>query len=259
MDQEDAINAAGRHDHLVQFYSSSQSLAETAGHFIAEGLRNGESVIVVATSGHRAHFDAALAAAGVDLSSARGAGRLIEPDADRTLALFMSEGQPLWARFQATVGKILDEAAARPGGVRVYGEMVDVLWQAGNLSAATRLEIYWNQILSARRIPLFCAYRADLLHDAVDHSQLEHILRTHSHLLPAHGALESAVSQALVETVGKAQAEALRPLIAATQTPGAKLPWAEAAVFWLKNNLPHLADRVLGRARRIMEVGGVPT
>lgn len=251
------LDDSGRGDHLVQFYSTPEMLAETVAHFIGEGLRKGETVISIATPGHRALFDTVAADAGTDLPAARREGRLVELDAADTLARFMSAGQPVWERFEATIGPVLAKAAARLEGARAYGEMVDVLWQAGNLSAAMRLEGYWNQILVSRHIPLFCSYRADMLADAEDHSQLEHILHTHSHLVPAHGELEKAVDRAIAETFGEAGAQALRPLIAATQTAGAKLPWAEAAIFWLKNNLPDRADRVVGRARVILEGAAV--
>lgn len=254
----EAVNASGRHDHLVQFYSSPETLAETAGHFISEGLRKGETVVVIATPGHSVQFDAAMAAAGIDLAAVRANGRLVEFDARRTLDSLMSEGQPVWHRFQSTIGPVLDKAVARGGGVRAYGEMVDILWQAGNLSAAIRLEGYWNQILAKRRVPLFCAYRASVLGEASNHSPLQNILIMHTQLIPGRGDLEAAVNRAIEEDLGVERASVLRPLIAATQTAGAKLPWAEAAVFWLKNNLPDRAERVIGRARVILGAESAP-
>jgi hypothetical protein len=42
--------------------------------------------------------------------------------------------------------------------VRAYGEMVALLWDAGNVAGAIELEALWNDLLDDVRFGLFCAY-----------------------------------------------------------------------------------------------------
>jgi hypothetical protein len=53
---------------------------------------------------------------------------------------------------------LIGRLAAGPGPVRVYGEMVALLWADGQVAAALELEDLWNEL--GRRLPfsLFCGY-----------------------------------------------------------------------------------------------------
>ena len=61
--------------------------------------------------------------------------------------------------FKAIVGGIIGHAgaAATAGKVRVFGEMVSLLWKT-NLPAALRLEELWNEIIETHSIALMCTY-----------------------------------------------------------------------------------------------------
>jgi hypothetical protein len=115
-------------------------------------------VIVVATPGHRRLFEAALTGAGVDIEEARTAGRYIDLDAEETLSLFMLDGAPDPVRFETTLGELIARAASGGRTVRVYGEMVAVLWAEGNVPAAIALEDLWNNLGLSQPFSLFCAY-----------------------------------------------------------------------------------------------------
>src|SRR5690606_17782021 len=47
------------------------------------------------------------------------------------------------------------------GQPRVYGEMVNDLWQDGNPQAASHLEGLWNALLEEYHCTLFCGYVLD--------------------------------------------------------------------------------------------------
>ena len=51
----------------------------------------------------------------------------------------------------------VSEQAALKGPVRIFGEMVAVLWAEGKTRAAIRLEELWNA-LTTRHVSLLCAY-----------------------------------------------------------------------------------------------------
>jgi len=47
-------------------------------------------------------------------------------------------------------------------GLRVYGEMVGILWKARQFPAAIRLEQLWNKLRKSHDFDLFCAYSIDI-------------------------------------------------------------------------------------------------
>ena len=157
-------------NHLVQFYGAEQAkLVANVAAFIDEGLQLGDSVIVIATPEHREAFAAALGSsrAQLDLRSRR----LVFLDAATTLEAFMVAGEPDWYRFENVVGAtIRGLRRAKPGvRLRAYGEMVGLLWAAGQTGAALKLEQYWNVLLGGDAFALFCGYPIAAPDDAVLH------------------------------------------------------------------------------------------
>src|SRR5712692_5208876 len=128
-----AIEDSEPQGHVVQFYDHDQRLLMTnVSRYLGEGLRRGEGLIVIATTGHSKGFIQQLKQDGTDPEEAVREGRLAFRDAEETLARFMVAGQPDWERFENTAGALIREVRARSGdkGVRAYGEMVDLLWNA---------------------------------------------------------------------------------------------------------------------------------
>lgn len=102
----------------------------SAGRYLAAGLTDGDRVVVIARLAHREALRTALAGAGCDVGGAEAAGRLLLLDAEATAAQFLVDGLVEPAGFDAAVGTAIRQAAAgRP--LRVYGEMVALLWAAG--------------------------------------------------------------------------------------------------------------------------------
>jgi hypothetical protein len=67
--------------------------------------------------------------------------------------------RPNAERFEDTINPIVDRAAgSRKRLVRIYGEMVDVLWSSGLEDAALSLEILWHQLIAGRKCSLLCGY-----------------------------------------------------------------------------------------------------
>ena len=78
-------------------------------------------------------------------------------DASATLTLFMRNAWPDEQLFLKVIGQIIESAATgRP--VRIYGEMVAVLWAEGNHLAAIHLERLWNKLALRRDFSLLCGY-----------------------------------------------------------------------------------------------------
>lgn len=145
-------------EHAVRFYGRDEELAGCVGDYLGAGLAAGGSAVVVATADHRAAFDAALAERGIDVGAARAEGRLRMADAAQTLDRFMTGDGLDPARFDRVVRELV---YGEP--VRVYGEMVALLWEDGQIALALELEELWNR--QAERMPfsLLCAYPESLV------------------------------------------------------------------------------------------------
>jgi hypothetical protein len=175
------------HDHFVQIYRDQRVLIDTIALFAAGALGRNEAVILVATREHGEAVEQRLGDAGFDVPAAKSWGQLAVLDASEVLARFMLGGQPDAARFKAVVGELVGAARAsgRYHDVRIYGEMVDLLW-SDNLAAAVRLEELWNEVIEEHALSLFCAYCVEA------GGQPERVfppdLRSlHKHLIPVDG------------------------------------------------------------------------
>ncbi len=181
-----------QHGHVVQFYAHDAELAAGAGHYLAEALADGCAVVVVATPAHRQLFESYLAAADVDVAAARAGGRYQAIDAAALLHRFAAAGQVDAASFEAEVGHVIKTAGATGRPVRIYGEMVAVLWDAGQLNAALELEGRWNDL--ARDIPfgLYCAYAESPGAEADQSAALTEVCRLHTAVVEAPAAQTTA-------------------------------------------------------------------
>jgi hypothetical protein len=149
-------------DHFVQVYRDERVLIESIALFAGAALGRQEAVIIVATGSHRAAVERCLATDGFEVQALQAWGQLTMLDAEEVLSRFMVDGAPDEARFKAEIARLVASARAsrRFREVRVYGEMVNLLW-AENLPAATRLEELWNDVVEEHAISLFCAYCLD--------------------------------------------------------------------------------------------------
>lgn len=172
--------------HGVQFYADDAHLACVVARLLADGLQASRPGVVIAIPEHRAAITAQLAAEGIDVDACLRAGALRMLDAREALAQFMVNGMPDRARFAATIGAVLAEAAGRPRPrvVRAYGEMVDVLWRAGHREAAIQLEVMWNELAMTRTFALLCGYH--LAH--VSPKGMLNVCNQHTHVLPVRAA-----------------------------------------------------------------------
>jgi DcmR-like sensory protein len=243
-------------EHFVQLYGKDDRLlARNVSRYLREGLRRGDGLLVIATVEHRGSFVRQL---NEEPAYARAVleGRLVFLDAEATLNRFMVDGEPDQERFESVIGEALSGVRARSvhTGIRAYGEMVGVLWKAGQVSAAVRLEELWNQLLQASDVSLFCAYPIDVFSPEFRAASVDALLCAHTHVVPTDSALEGALDRAMDEVLGARVAD-LRRLIQANHRPAwAMIPKPEAIILWLRNNLPGSAERILDRAREYYQL-----
>jgi signal transduction histidine kinase len=182
--------------HTVQFYETEEFLYRAVAPFLEDGIRAHEPVLVIATDEHRAGFVRQLEAHGVDVEHARLKGLLNFVNANELLPSFMEGSKPDARRFHTEVTQILERLRGRKRNapLRAYGEMVDLLAQAGNYRAAIRLEQLWNEVLERQSLSLLCAYRLDSFDSATQTEDFRDVCRTHGQVRPAerYGVLEEA-------------------------------------------------------------------
>jgi signal transduction histidine kinase len=171
--------------HAVQFYDDEAFLYETVARFLGPGLRGDDRILIVATEAHRQgiarHLEPAL------VEDAKASGRLLFLDARETLSRFMVGDLPDPDLFREVLDSVLSQMRGdhrRKTHVRVYGEMVDVLWKDGNAGAAVRLEELWNDAAKDHSFALLCAYVMGNFYREAASGQFMEICRNHSHVLP---------------------------------------------------------------------------
>ena len=247
----DFLDSIHSEEHVVQLYGADDRLLTgNAGHFLSEGLKRGDGVLVIATAEHRTSLTRHLRQDRT-YSKAVLEGRLVFLDAETTLGRFMAGGAPDPDLFQSVVGEVLSQVRSRAvhSGVRAYGEMVGLLWKAGARAAAVRLEGLWNGLLRNSEVSLFCAYPIDVFGPDFQPENVDPLLCSHTHLVPLNPALEQALHRAMEEVLGP-RPEGIRNLTQANHRPAwGQVPAGEALILWLRNNLPGSADAILARAR----------
>lgn len=151
---------AFRGEHVVQFYEDDAELVAAVGPYLADAARADEVAVVIATEVHRGALERELGAQGIDLVQARASGRLVTLDAAATLARFGAGGAIQHEAFHEVIGGLMHEATRAGRPVRVYGEMVALLWDAGDITGAIELETLWNDLGRELPFSLYCSYPA---------------------------------------------------------------------------------------------------
>ena len=173
------------HDHAVNLYDDEVDLVRAVAlHVLDGGLTLGQRIVVIATPEHRAAIDEALVARGADPAEMRAAGEYLALDAAETLAAFMVDGMPDPSLFVQTIEGGLLRVAGDGRPPRLYGEMVALLWDEGNVGAAIALESLWNDLAAHHDFSLLCGYPMGALAKHPDLSAVRDVCRVHTGLVP---------------------------------------------------------------------------
>jgi hypothetical protein len=175
---------APRHD--VQFYENEDFLYSAVGSFLADGVRAGQPLIVVATAPHRTALADRLRSLGMDIDHLTHGRDVVWLDARETLSAFMEGPTPNRELFNATVGNVFDKMMTGRKYVvlRAYGEMVDLLWKDGNIEGAIALEELWNDLAVKYSFSLLCAYAIGNFFKEAHTYSFKQICRQHGRVIP---------------------------------------------------------------------------
>jgi hypothetical protein len=251
------LAAAGPKDHIVQLYQDQQFLNRAVCRFAAGAIANGEGVILVPTAAHWEAFRPRLEAEGVDVKAAQGSGQLTVVDADELLPRFMKDTMPDAPVFLGLAADVIADARGegRFPKVRWWGEMVNVLWEQGNVAASMSLEDQFDRLAHHHEIAIFCSFVMDNFNSEVHSRLLPRLGQNHSHLIPVedYARLERAVSNALRQTVGTTDARVLEQQLLSSYSPAFKMPRSQALLLALRESLPDVAKAVLTRSRDLYQ------
>ncbi len=169
--------------HAVLFYDCDDELTAALAHHLAGPLADGATAIVIATEAHRSALYDRLAEEGLDPLQLRLDDALWLLDAGDTLARFMTGGRVRRDAFHRVIGATVRAAGERGAPVLAFGEMVALLWDAGDVLGAIELEQLWNELGEELPFSLLCGYRSDSVAGPEHASALEHVCHLHSAIL----------------------------------------------------------------------------
>jgi hypothetical protein len=149
------------HSHIVYPCADEKLIGEAVVTFASAGLRQGDAVILLTTKPRRQLIEDRLSKESFDVKNLQDTGQLAFIDAATMLSELVLDGTPNAGEFKGAVERAIDRAASDGHAhrkVRIFGEMVSLLYGANQIPAAEKLEEFWNQLVASRSISLFCAY-----------------------------------------------------------------------------------------------------
>jgi CheY-like chemotaxis protein len=135
--------------HLVHLYLQESRMLDRAAAHLAAGLESTGVAVAVCTGQHWDGLQDRLAARHLDPVALASAGRLHRMDAGAVLA-----------QVRAGQSQALEPMA--PGPVQLFGEVGNLLWQAGQFREARELEDDFNQAGQEHPMSVLCSYDARL-------------------------------------------------------------------------------------------------
>jgi hypothetical protein len=251
---------AGPRDHIVQLYQDQDFRNRAVCRFAGAALEFGEGLILVPTAPHWNGIRQRLEDEGVDTDAAQERGQLTVVDADEFLPHFMRDGMPDSPVFLGLAGDVIGQAVAggRYPKTRWWGEMVNVLWESGNVTASMKLEDLFDQLSRQMDIAIFCSFLMDNFDGEIQTHMLPRLGSNHSHLIPVedYARLERAVAHALQETFGADEARALESRLLSEYPQPFNMPRGQALLLALREALPAVANPVLQRSGELYAASG---
>jgi hypothetical protein len=101
-----------------------------------------------------------LAARSFDVVALQRSRDLVLLDGNEILSRFVVDGKPDARKFKDEICHLIESVSCGRARctVRLFGQVIDVLWQQGNRDGAIRLELLWNQLARAEASSAICVY-----------------------------------------------------------------------------------------------------
>jgi hypothetical protein len=141
-------------EHVATFYRADDLIVERVASFVIEGLAARERVIVIATAPHWNAIAARVDDKGVPNGRGAADSRLVFIEADELLDAVTTDDGVDVAAFKAMLVPLLE-----PGlKTRIYGELVSLLAQRGDVDGAVTIERLGHELAHSRHANVLCGY-----------------------------------------------------------------------------------------------------
>jgi MEDS: MEthanogen/methylotroph, DcmR Sensory domain len=164
--------------HIVYPYTDEGLVGQAVCLFASAGLRDGDGVILIMSADHCESIKIRLQLEGLNTESYERSGQLICVIAEDLLAKFVPDKVLDEALFKSTIGGLINQVRAglpneQSAKVRVFGEMVSQLYSNKDLTATTRLEELWNEVIEEHSVALLCTYALDHASDRLPEALIQ--------------------------------------------------------------------------------------
>jgi MEDS: MEthanogen/methylotroph, DcmR Sensory domain len=178
-----------RRFHAAHFFRDEDALAALVADFLIDGFTASQPAVVIASQRHLDRILEKLHEHSLDIDRLEAEHRLFSVEAETLLATIMSGGLPDAARVRAEVIPLIEQACAGRADctVRLYGDLVNLLWNEGETGAALVLEEIWNDLTRERDVAVLCGYAMAGLYKRT--AAPDYVLRFHTHLVSEDGEM----------------------------------------------------------------------
>lgn len=146
------------HDHLVAFYEHEGFLTSLVVDFLEPVFSGDTNGLVLAARAHTRTFIAGLADQHPDLNAVLETKRLVFRDARAVREQLRQAGPPTIDNVSAVLGDDIEQLADTGRPLRIFGEVVALMWEDRDLAGALALEDAWNRFATMHTFDLLCAY-----------------------------------------------------------------------------------------------------
>jgi hypothetical protein len=171
-------------NYIVKVCRDEAVKTNSVAQYVTEGLINGEAVVIIARPFLRNAIIDFLVTQDFDVQSSKDQGKIKFLDAEFLLSsLWIDDGIDAEA-FEKFVSDPLIAMKHKYGKIRIFGEMVNLLWHKGAYDEAMQLEDRWNDLYDKIDFSLLCTYSLNHLDPSTYDEALEKICRCHTHHIP---------------------------------------------------------------------------
>ncbi len=165
----------------MAFAEDDEALVRLIVDFLGEGFDDGATAIVIATRAHLRGIDEVLGRVGFSSDALREQDRLVMIDVAEVLDDLPGE-HDADAVPEPVLATLRTLSSERP--VRVVGELVGALWDAGRVEDALAAEACWARLVADRVISKFCTYRLASVAGGGDLRPAKRVCDEHSRVVP---------------------------------------------------------------------------
>lgn len=144
--------------HSVDIYGSSDELINNLIIYLIAGAKAGERSIIIARPQHVRMLKQKLERNELCRFFDLHDGSNIIFNAKSVLDDIVTGHKVNEAKFNKIIGGILSDFCTSGQPVRVYGELVALLWERGDEAAALEVEELWNKLAKKYCFALYCGY-----------------------------------------------------------------------------------------------------